>query len=386
MLLSYDHLPRPISSTPEIETLIKAGAAVAVGISGGRDSQCAAIATWAYLDSLSHTGPRVLVHADLGMVEWDESLPACEELAAQLGAELVVVRRPGGGLMERFESRWESSVRRYANLETVTLVLPFSTASMRFCTSETKVAPINAELRRRFRGMPVINVTGVRRQESAARAKCTISQYEEGASRRDTPIYSFRPIADYLAEQVLESISRAGMKVHVAYTEYQSTRLSCRFCMLASLNDLTAASRHPASKPVFRRLVGLEARSSFAFQGSRWLGDVAPHLLEEGMRVDLERAKQVALARRAAEARIPKSMLYVKGWPTARLTRAEAELLAGVRREVASLIGIDARYLDADTVMGRYDDLLALKAAKGIVTKEPTVPRQMTLDELLAAA
>jgi hypothetical protein len=38
-------------------------------------------------------------------------------------------------MVERWESRWESSVRRYAALETVTLVLPWSTPSMRFCTS-----------------------------------------------------------------------------------------------------------------------------------------------------------------------------------------------------------------------------------------------------------
>ncbi len=118
-------MARSASSTAEIDVLIALNSPIAVGVSGGKDSQAAALATFAYLDSKRHTGPRVLVHADLGMVEWNASLPVCEKLAAHLGAELIVVRRKAGGLMERWEARWQSSLRRYINLETVALVLPW---------------------------------------------------------------------------------------------------------------------------------------------------------------------------------------------------------------------------------------------------------------------
>jgi hypothetical protein len=46
-----------------------------------------------YLDAIGHHGPRVLIHSDLGQVEWKDSLPTCERLAARLGLELIVVRR-----------------------------------------------------------------------------------------------------------------------------------------------------------------------------------------------------------------------------------------------------------------------------------------------------
>lgn len=78
---------------------------MAIGVSGGKDSQAAAVATFAHLDRIGHTGPRILIHADLGSVEWKDSLPVCERLAAIHGTELVIVRRKQGGLMEQWETR-----------------------------------------------------------------------------------------------------------------------------------------------------------------------------------------------------------------------------------------------------------------------------------------
>ncbi len=181
-----------LAVTPEIAELLAADAPVAIGVSGGKDSQAAALATCAHLDAIGHTGPRVLIHSDLGSVEWNESLPVCKRLAAHLGLELIVVRRAAGGLMERWESRWQSSARRYAELSTVTLVLPWSTPSLRFCTSELKTHVIAAELRRRFRGRTFINVTGVRREESAARAKGSVASCDA-----DGRAWSWRPLSDW---------------------------------------------------------------------------------------------------------------------------------------------------------------------------------------------
>ncbi|MFT4196992.1 MAG: hypothetical protein QM601_03625, partial [Pseudoxanthomonas sp.] len=87
----------PIAVTPAIAGLLGQQAAVAVGVSGGKDSQAAAIATFEYLDRIGHAGPRILIHADLGMVEWEDSLPVCKRLASALGTELVIVRRKQGG-------------------------------------------------------------------------------------------------------------------------------------------------------------------------------------------------------------------------------------------------------------------------------------------------
>ena len=135
-----------IASTELATRAILAGGPVAVGVSGGKDSSAVAIRTLEYLDEVGHTGPRLLIHSDLGRVEWRQSLPACERLAERLGVELVVVRRQQGDLLDRFRERWENNIRRYAELCCVKLILPWPTPAMRYCTSELKTAVICRDL------------------------------------------------------------------------------------------------------------------------------------------------------------------------------------------------------------------------------------------------
>lgn len=352
----------PVARCPDVDVLIQQGAAVAIGVSGGKDSQAAALATVAYLDSVGHTGPRLLIHADLGAVEWNESFPVCERLAGHLGIELATIRRKAGGLMERWESRWQSSRDRYEALSTVTLVPCWSTPSMRFCTSELKTHPITAELKRRFKGVPIVNVTGVRRAESAARAKSTISAWDS-----DKRILTWRPIADWSVEQVFDAIDASGLDPHPAYRVFGMTRVSCRFCIMSNIADMTAAAAQPEAQDLYRRMVTLEADSTFALQGSRWLGDVAPHLLGNELADRLAEAKLKAARRVEVEKRITKPMLYVKGWPTRMLSDPEADLLAEVRAEVTSIIGLAPTFLDRQPIHQRYADLMAAKPAQPVM-------------------
>lgn len=347
-----------VASTADIDALIAKHAPVAIGVSGGKDSQASALATFAYLDGKGHAGPRVLVHADLGMVEWSASLPVCEKLAAHLRCELIVVRRKAGGLMERWEARWQSSLRRYINLETVALVLPWSTPAMRFCTSELKTHPIRAELKRRFKRCVFINVTGIRRQESAARSKASVAGIDAAGNA------DWRLILDWSEAEVFDFIAEQGLEVHEGYTEFGMSRISCRFCIMSSAADLIAAAAVPESQDLLCRMVDLEIASTFAFQGSRWLGDVAPHMLGFRRQEELQNAKIRALARIAIEAKVTKAMRYVSGWPTRMLTDHEAETLASVRRAIAGLFSIEPLYLDVPSIHGRYASLIAQREAK----------------------
>lgn len=330
---------------------------VAIGVSGGKDSQAAALAAFRYLDRVGHTGPRILVHADLGVVEWKDSLKVCEELARHLECELVVVRRKAGDLMDRWEARWRSSRDRYVALETVTLVPCWSTPRMRFCTSELKTHVIQAELKRRFKGKTVINVTGVRRAESAARSKATV------ADATGDIFINWRPIVDWSLQEVFASIDASGLDAHPAYREHGMSRVSCMFCIMSNMADLAAASAQPESHELYRRMVELECASSFAFQGSRWLGDVAPGLLSPDLRDRLIVGKSTSHWREAAESRITTEMLYVKGWPTRMLTDAEADILAGVRQEVAAMFDLDCSCLDRNSIHERYEELLRVREA-----------------------
>lgn len=195
---------REVLVTPEITSALENGAAVAIGVSGGKDSAATALATVDYLEHAGHRGPRVLIHGDLGRVEWPQSLPACQRLALRLGLELMVVRRATGDLVDRWRARWENNVRRYAELSFVKLILPWSTASMRFCTSELKTSIICRALVQRFAGGTILSATGIRRQESPNRAKTPVAnpQPKLASASRRTQGLDWHPILDWTAQQV----------------------------------------------------------------------------------------------------------------------------------------------------------------------------------------
>lgn len=353
--------PAAIAIDATVDALLSENAPVAIGVSGGKDSQAAALATFRHLDSIGHTGPRILVHADLGSVEWKDSLRICEELANHLQCDLVLVRRKAGGLMERWESRWLSSQTRYETLSTVTLVPCWSTPAMRFCTSEQKTHVIMADLKRRFPGQKIVNVTGVRREESATRARMAVA---DGDAKGQ--VWTWRPIIDLTVDEVFAMIDASGLHPHPAYRVFGMTRVSCRWCIMSSMPDMIAATKQAEGHDLYRQMVTLEIDSGFAFQGSRWLGDVAPHILTTNQREGLQLAKQKAVLRKGIESAITKPMLYVKGWPTRMLTDDEADILAGVRREVTGLYGFEPRFLDRDSIHARYAELIDARAGKAV--------------------
>ena len=183
----------------EVANVLGAGAPVFVGVSGGRDSQALAYRVCAHLDDIGHQGRRFLIHADLGRVDWRDSLPVCERLAHRLGVELVVVRRNAGDMMDRWLSRWAANVARYANLECVKLILPWSTAAQRFCTAELKSQVIAREMRRRFPEGDVVSAVGIRREESTKRARMPAWKQDERTTRRRGAGHTWNPLLGSMA-------------------------------------------------------------------------------------------------------------------------------------------------------------------------------------------
>ncbi|WP_454872989.1 hypothetical protein [Paraburkholderia xenovorans] len=362
-------LARFVTTTPEVDALLDQNAVVAIGVSGGKDSVACALAVARHLDLVGHTGPRVLVHADLGRVEWKDSGPACERLAAHLGWELVTVRRQAGDMLARWQKRWENNVTRYRELSCVRLILPWSTPSMRFCTSELKTAVITSALKKRYPGHDIINVTGVRRQESSARSKMPVAAPLTALTRRSNEGWTWNAIIEWPIEDVFAEIASAGVALHEAYTVYGASRVSCAFCIMSSLDDLRAAAGCADNHELYREMVAIEAASTFAFQGQRWLADVSPDLLPVSLKSDIARAKAAAHQRQAIEAEIPAHLLFTSGWPTVRPTYDEAVLLASVRTRVAKLVGIDIGHGTADSIVQRYDELLAARSSRQPATR-----------------
>jgi 3'-phosphoadenosine 5'-phosphosulfate sulfotransferase (PAPS reductase)/FAD synthetase len=343
----------PILSTPGVDALVRGGAPVAIAVSGGKDSQGATLAVMMHLDAVGHTGPRILINADLGSSDWQASRPLCQLLADRHHVELVIVRRPAGDLLHRWYARQDSCVRRYANLETVTLVLPWSTPSMRFCTSEMKTHVIMRELRRRFPGQIVLNVVGERREEKSRAARPVATLHSDGFS------CTWRPNLKWTEQQMFDLIRDCGMNPHIAYTAFGMSRVSCPYCFLAKLADLVAASRVEETHELFHGIVGLEIKSTFGFQGARWLADVAPHLLTPTVRDEVQEAKQRAAQRIEIERRLPKGLFFVKGkgWPERLPTDHEVNILSDVRSSLSQLLHIPANYLTPDSIHRRYAEL-----------------------------
>lgn len=349
---------RCIAVPPEVQALLDAKAPVVLGSSGGKDSTASVIAVARHLRD--YEGPKLILHADLGAVEWLDSWPSCQRMAAAVGWELASCTRPAGGMMERWESRWQSSIRRYTNMETVAVVLPWSTPSMRFCSSELKVDPITAFIKRRFGKVPVINATGVRAEESAARAKQPTCA---PAAKLPIGSLSWRPIHHWKLEDVWASIAESGIDPHEAYGKYGSSRVSCRYCILASEADLKASLKDQAGHAIYARMCGLELTSGFAFQGNRWLTSLAPELFPDGVE-RLRAAQSLAGRRRDLEAWIPKHLQFTKGWPHCVPTPEESFLLARMRHEICHLYGWQSPYINGLKVRARYQELWDLKQSK----------------------
>jgi 3'-phosphoadenosine 5'-phosphosulfate sulfotransferase (PAPS reductase)/FAD synthetase len=348
----------PLSITPEIAVLLAAGAPVAVGVSGGKDGSVAAIEVYRHLDSIGHPREkRLLVHSDLGRIEWSQSLPVCEELAKLMGTELLVLRRKAGDMIDRWEQRWANIEERYCNLELLTVTLPWSTASMRFCTSELKTDVITSALKKRFPGESVINVTGIRREESANRAKAPISKANPKLTVASKGVkgYDWHPILEFKLADIWACHKEHNLPVHAAYTVFGSSRVSCSFCIMSSLADLAASFGNPHNREAWALLVDLELRSGFSFQSGRWLCDLAVAPADAVMLQRAARAKALASERESIEADLSPDFRFTRGVPGRVPSLVEAEEIARARNRICGLYGWTSPFVTAATVRAGYE-------------------------------
>lgn len=362
-----------VAVDPAITQAAVTGAGFAFSLSGGKDSTMAAWAAMQWLDQLGHPRERrIAVHADLGRAEWRATPAMVEEIARRLDVPLLVVRRSAGDMVARWEQRFASGKARYEALETYNLIGPWSSSSLRFCTSELKAQVIGPALARRFAGETIVSVIGLRREESAARRFTPISRddhrFAKPGNRAGTRMLTWHPLVDWSTVDVFAEHAAYGLPLHEAYRRYGSSRLSCAFCVLASAADLGAAASARDNRDLYRHLVALEAQSTFSFQPSRWLADVAPGLLSDGLARRIGDAKAAASERRGLEAGMPAVLRFVKGWPPRVPTLDEAVQIAAVRGTILRRHGLQDRYPNGAAVRARFEDLLAARHARDRLT------------------
>lgn len=249
---------------------------IVVSISGGADSQAALDV--AVTEAGRQGVPRsriVTVFADLGE---DDEHPGTPELAAAHSAHYEGLRHEhvfrtvddgeGGtvqqGLADHIEDRgmWPSATTRY-------------------CTSDMKRGPIWKLFTRlaaeaRAAGVTgrvrILDVQGVRAQESGTRRRMAPFGYNEAASNQTRRhVDTWLPVHHLLKEQVFERCAQAGTTVHPAYAQGMP-RVSCVACVLASRSALVrAAQLYPE---IFARKLAQEQRMGHRFRVDLSIADI----------------------------------------------------------------------------------------------------------------
>lgn len=348
---------RPLAIDDTIQEAIDNHAIVDFSLSGGKDSAAAAIAVSAWLDKRRHpVDLRSATHAHLGVIEWPETIDHIKNLTEKLAIPLSIVSQEKG-LIDRWRRRFEAAKLRYAALECYHLIGPFSSASLRFCTSEMKTSPIRRSLSLRNPGATVISVIGVRADESPRRANAPISSIDQLPSDRSPrpKLISWNPIKDWTAQDVFDAHHAARVPLHYAYTRHAMTRLSCAFCVLASRADVENAAKCDVNAEAYRQITDLEISSTFAFQPTRWLADTnTPQPID---RAQLERAKRLNTIRRALEDTLPPDLRYIKGWPPRIPNQQEARLIADVRSAILAHHELASPFQSPSAVIDRFAEL-----------------------------
>lgn len=232
------------------------GALFVVNHSGGKDSQ-------AMLVELRQVVPADqirIIHAELPEADWDGLREHIEATAGDLAISYVKSSRTFLGMVEDRHAKIIAAGKD---------VSPWPSPKYRQCTSDLKRTPIEKEIRRICKATGnnlVVDCVGLRAEESTDRAKATTFKFDARQSKAGREVYRWLPIHEMLIGEVWSTIERAGQVPHPAYALGMS-RLSCRFCIMATEHDLrTAAINSPA---MYRDYVRVERLTGKTFSMSR---------------------------------------------------------------------------------------------------------------------
>lgn len=260
---------RPLAGIAEAQALAARGALFLGSHSGGKDSQAE------YLAMLRQAIPAdqlIVIHADLGdEIEWPGTVQHIEAtVLPQHNVHLVQAifkdksNKDFFSLVHANRARLDAQGREHLSAT--------PTRKERRCTSELKTQPIWRDAKRaaKARGMRsgiIVNCVGIRGPESNGRAKRVLERPASQLTVNDTfgngtwECYDWWPIANWELEDVWSEIRDAGQQPHWAYgfdgvRATKNQRLSCKFCIFGSLNDLrNAATLYP---DVANRYIQLE--------------------------------------------------------------------------------------------------------------------------------
>lgn len=266
-----------IELTAEVRETLAACRWLVVNSSGGKDSQAMldAVATHVVAAGLVPADRVVVVHADLGRMEWEGTKDLAAAQAAFYGFRFIVTfRRTAAGqrqdLLAQVRERKKKLVR---DGKPDAPAWPSST--VRFCTSDQKRDPVRRVWTQLCREAGpgrhvIVNAMGLRSQESPARAKrAAWAKSDRSNGKRD--VYEWLPIQDWTEDAVWATIRASGCPYHRAY-DLGMPRLSCVFCIFSPRAALLLAGKH--NPALLDEYVQVEREVGASFRVALRLADV----------------------------------------------------------------------------------------------------------------
>lgn len=237
---------------------------IVVSTSAGKDSQamldlvCVLARQQGCLDRVH------AVHCDLGRAEWAGTRELAQRQCDAYQVPLHVISRPQGDLLDHVAARgmWPSPKQRY-------------------CTSDHKrdqaakvirrLANEAAALKPKGSTIKVLSCTGLRAEESPARAKRETVTTNKRLATKTREVTEWLPIHDWTEQDVWDRIEQSRVPHHPAY-DLGMPRLSCVFCIFAPKAALVLAGRH--NRELLDTYCEVEANIGHTFRQDLSLADI----------------------------------------------------------------------------------------------------------------
>jgi len=235
----------------------------------------------------------ISIHADLGEAEHPGVCKLAEEHARITGIPLTVIKpRIYGeltGLLEEVEKRAQSiqraNERRRAAGEPPKKVSAAPGFGTRYCTKALKTAPVgkwltgwkqanfgDGDIRDKYgRRIRILNLLGLRAQESDLRAKQGFRVKEDYTDKTRAITHEWLPIQFRTEEEVWDVIRERNLPYHEAY-DVGFGRLSCGICPLAGDDDLMLGML--VYPELAEKMIALERKYDFKWKETKSATDL----------------------------------------------------------------------------------------------------------------
>ena len=313
---------------------------IAVSSSGGKDSECALDVTYCTAEKQGVTDRIVVIHADLGRVEWEGSKEIAAAQAAYFDVPFIAAFRSKDGqrqgLLEHVVAKHNANLVNFDPIEveirdengkktgekyptTVSGAAAtgkrapwFGVGILRYCTSDHKRGPIStvytamADKWREETGLQrpcrILEVCGMRAGESSERAKLQpfTEQPKNKAWSSNQQISQWLPIHHWKSscdpkfdaatdtDDVWDNIHKKELPYHHAY-DLGMPRLSCVFCPYQNREAMPLAARH--NPTLLNEYCDVEAYTGYTFTPKISLTEI-----RDGLQIEPADAEPVAVA------------------------------------------------------------------------------------------